>query len=154
MGIMAGSKSSLYDEDFLRWTEENAALLRSGNVGEADLDHIAEELEDMGKSERREMVSRVRSVLMHLLKLELSKGRSPRAVRSWEATLRTQRIELAALLKDNPSLDPKVGDAITDVYSDAVELAAGEAWLPVGAFPVVSPYNAEQVTSREFLPGR
>ncbi len=40
----------MYDEDFLRWTEENAALLRSGNVGDADLDHIAEELEDMGRA--------------------------------------------------------------------------------------------------------
>ena len=66
MDIMSASKSSLYDEDFLRWTEENAALLRSGNIGAADLGHIAEELEDMGKSQRRELESRVRTVLMHL----------------------------------------------------------------------------------------
>jgi len=77
---VAGTKSSLYDEDFLRWTEENAALLRSGNVGEADLDHIAEELEDMGKSERREMESRVRVVLVHLLKLEFLKDPLPQVL--------------------------------------------------------------------------
>jgi hypothetical protein len=154
MSIMSGIKSSLYDEDFLRWTEENAALLRSGNVGDADLGHIAEELEDMGKSQRRELESRVRIVLMHLLKLEFSKVRAPRSVRSWEATLRTQRIELAALLKDNPSLNPKVRDAIAEVYSDALDLAAGETGLPITAFPAASPYNADQVKSREFEPKR
>lgn len=154
MDTMAGTKSSLYDEDFLRWTEENAALLRSGNVGEADLGHIAEELEDMGKSERREMESRVRTVLMHLLKLEFSRARPARSLRSWEATLRTQRIDLAALLKDNPSLAAKVDEAIPRVYEDAVELAAGETGLPVAAFPASSPYSAEQVRSREFLPRR
>lgn len=93
-------------------------------------------------------------VLMHLLKLGFSRARSARSLRSWEAQPRTQRIELAALLKDNPSLSPKVGDAITDVYGDAVELAAGETGLQVGAFPAVCPYDAEQVRSREFLPGR
>jgi len=58
MGVMAGTKSSLYDRDLSRWAEENAALLRAGNVGAADLGGIAEELEDMGKSQRREMRSR------------------------------------------------------------------------------------------------
>jgi hypothetical protein len=154
MDIMSASKSSLYDEDFLRWTEENAALLRSGNSGEADLAHIAEELEDMGKSQRRELESRVRTVLMHLLKLEFSKTRSKRSERSWEATLRTQRIELAALLKDNPSLNPKVDEAIAAVYDDALELAAGETGLPVSAFPRSSPYNADRVRSRDFVPKR
>ena len=154
MGIMAGSKSSLYDEDFLRWSEENAALLRSGNIGDADLEHIAEELQGLASDQRRELESRFRVVLMHLLKLEFSTTRSKRSERSWEATLRTQRIELAALLKDNPSLNPKVDDAIAAAYGDAVELAAGETELPVTVFPVKSPYDAEQVKSREFLPGR
>ena len=154
MDIMAGIKSSLYDQDFLRWTEENAALLRSGNVGEADLDHIAEEIEDMGKSQRREMRSRVRTVLMHLLKLEFSTVRSDRSVRSWSATLRTQRVELADLLEENPSLAPKVRVAIAEVYDDALDLAAAETGLPLTAFPASSPYNADQVKSRDFLPKR
>jgi hypothetical protein len=64
-----------------------------------------------------------------------------------------QRIDLAALRKDNPSLAPRVGEAITQVYGDALELAAGETGLPVAAFPASSPYSAEQVRSREFLPG-
>jgi hypothetical protein len=128
--------------------------LRSGNVGEADLDHIAEEIEDMGKSQRRELESRVRTVLMHLLKLEFLPTRSNRSVRSWEATLRTQRIELAALLKGNPSLVPKVCVAIAEVYDDALDLAAGETGLPLTAFPASSPYNADQVNSRDFLPKR
>jgi hypothetical protein len=91
---------------------------------------------------------------MHLLELEFSKIRSPRSIRSWEATLRIQRIELAALLKDNPSLNPKVRDAIAEVYSDALELAAGETGLPITAFPAASPYNADRVKSREFVPAR
>ena len=152
MGIMSASKSSLYDQDFSRWAEENAALLRSGDVCNADLCHIAEELEDIGKGQRRELDSRVRVVLMHLLILEYSTVRSPRSVRSWEAAVRTQRVELAALLKDNPSLNPKVDDAIVETYGDARDLAAGETGLALTAFPASSPYGADQVKSRDFLP--
>ena len=75
-------------------------------------------------------------------------------MRSWEATLRTQRIELAAILKGNPSLVPKVCVAIAEVYDDALDLAAGETGLPLTAFPASSPYNADQVKSRDFLPKR
>ena len=108
----------------------------------------------MGKSQRREMRSRVRTVLMHLLKLEFSTVRSDRSVRSWSATLRTQRVELADLLEENPSLAPKVRVAIAEVYDDALDLAAAETGLPLTAFPASSPYNADQVKSRDFLPKR
>ena len=62
------SNHPLYDQDFYAWTNEQAALLRAGRLSEADVEHIAEEIENMGKSEKRELVSRLRVLLLHLLK--------------------------------------------------------------------------------------
>src|SRR5437667_12022577 len=86
----------LYERDFLEWTAQNAALLRSGRFAEADVGHIAEEIEDMGISERREIESRMRVLLSHLLKW---KFQPTRRGRSWKATIRLQRPELLRLLK-------------------------------------------------------
>jgi hypothetical protein len=65
----------LYDRDFFEWTQCNAALLRAGQFDQADIQHIAEELEDMGKSERRRLESRLEVLLQHLLKWQIQPNR-------------------------------------------------------------------------------
>jgi len=62
-----------YEQDFYAWSEEQAALLRAGRAAEADLDNIVEEIESMGKSERRELISRLTVLLLHLLKWRLQR---------------------------------------------------------------------------------
>src|SRR5947208_12657968 len=93
--------ADLYDKDFAEWTRHNAELLRSGRVTEADLEHIAEEIEDMGKRERRELLSRLTVLIVHMLKWNVQPDRRSR---SWEGTIRVQRKDLAKLLSQNPSL--------------------------------------------------
>ena len=85
-------KSTLYDRDFFAWSNEQAALLRAGKLGEADIGHIAEEIESMGKTEKRELISRLTILLLHLLKWRFQAAkRAP----SWEASVRVQRNRLA-----------------------------------------------------------
>src|SRR5207244_13416113 len=89
----------LYETDFVRWAERNAELLRSGNSTEADLAHIAEEIEDLGKNWRRALESRLTQLLLHLLKLRCQpEYRGLRAVvRGWRASIVRQRIEIGRL---------------------------------------------------------
>jgi hypothetical protein len=108
----------------------------------------------MGRSQRRELRSRIRVVLMHLLKLQFSPSPSESSLRSWGATLDTQRIELADLLDENPSLAAKVGPVIEEVYSNAVRLAVKETGLAAEIFPARVPYDQNQVKDPNFLPTR
>ncbi len=67
-------RSALYDRDFFAWANEQAALLREGKLEEADLESIAEEIESMGKTEKRELISRLTVLLLHLLKWRYQGG--------------------------------------------------------------------------------
>jgi hypothetical protein len=97
----AMSAAELYDLDFYEWTVRNATLLRAGRVSEADLEHIAEEIEDMGKRERRELLSRLGALFAHMLKWQVQPERRSR---SWTSTINLQRRELKKLLDEMPSL--------------------------------------------------
>ncbi|GAA0587407.1 DUF29 domain-containing protein [Caenispirillum bisanense] len=143
------SKSALYDQDFYAWANEQAALLRAGKLAAADIEHIAEEIESMGKAEKRELVNRLTVLLLHLLKWQFQPVRRSN---SWRATIRVQRLELARHLRDNPSLKPKVPEAIADAHVTAVIQAADETGLPESAFPATCPWSFEQVMDAEFWP--
>jgi hypothetical protein len=101
------SPADLYDRDFYEWTVRNAELLRSGRATEADLEHIAEEIEDMGKREQRELYSRLKVLIAHLLKWQVQPDRRGS---SWESTILVQRRDLKRLLAQNPSLKPHLAE--------------------------------------------
>ena len=144
------AKLSLYEEDFVRWTARNAELLRSGRLEEADVQHIAEELEDMGKGQRRALEGRFTILLLHLLKWQVQ---PERRTSSWRATIVGQRIAIAKILREAPSLENHSSEVLDEVYRDAIELAVAETELPPERFPVNLPYTIEQLLDREFLPG-
>ena len=142
-------KSALYDEDFYAWSNQQAALLRSGQSGLADLERIAEEIESMGKTELRELTSRLKVLLLHLLKWQYQpKGRSS----SWQASIRVQRYDIRVHMKANPSLKAKVAEAITDAYYTAVIEAGEETNLPETTFPDSCPYAFDQIMDEAFWP--
>ena len=140
------SPAELYEIDFYEWTQRNAALLRSGNVSEADLAHVAEEIQEMGKRERRALLSRAAVLIAHLLKWHIQPERRSR---SWEATIRIQRRDLAKLLADMPSLQSV---RFEEVYRDGVLLAVSETNLPKEGFPSKAPFEIDQLLDEEFLP--
>jgi hypothetical protein len=101
--------SDLYDTDIVIWSERQAALLRRMAAGErvndqVDWENVAEEIEALGVSDRRELRNRVRTILVHLLKLEVSPAAEPRP--GWRETVREQRRQLRTLLDESPSLRP------------------------------------------------
>lgn len=139
-----------YDADFFEWTQHTAALLRAGRVAEVDLEHLAEEVEDMGKRDRREVDSRVTVLLTHLLKwLKQPEHRS----RSWQSTILTQRDELERVLQDSPSLRPRVGTELARTYAIAVRRAARQTGVFPHLFPSQCSWTPEQILDPDFLPG-
>ena len=140
---------SNYDSDFYAWANEQAALLRAGRLGQADIEHIAQEIESMGRTEKRELVGRLRVLLLHLLKWRFQPtGRGS----SWKASIRVQRLDLAEHLKDNPSLKTIVPQAIATAFEGAIIEAADETKLPEFAFPAVCPWSFDQLMDARFWP--
>ncbi|HJS87906.1 MAG TPA: DUF29 domain-containing protein [Acetobacteraceae bacterium] len=143
------SNAGTYESDFHAWTTEQARLLRAGRVSEADLANIAEELESMGRSERRELVSRLGVLLAYLLKWRCQPGLRGN---SWRLTIREQRRKLDRHLRDNPSLRANLDAAMDDAYGDALLEAQRETGLPEAAFPERCPWTHEQIMAEGFFP--
>jgi hypothetical protein len=139
----------LYEKDFYAWANEQAALLRAGNLSAADLANIAEEIESMGKREKRELVNRLGVILLHLLKWQFQPGLQSH---SWRTTIHTQRRDAADHLADNPSLKSQIHAIVIRAYDKAIDDAALETGLPVKTFPSECPWTWEQIMSKDFLP--
>ena len=141
--------SATYDTDFYAWANEQAALLRSGKLAEADIQHIAEEIESMGRTEKRELVNRLAVLLAHLLKWRFQPNLRGR---SWRLTIREQRDEVADHMADNPSLTSKLDEAMTTAYRKAVITAAKETAFDEDDFPAVCPWSFELAMKADFWP--
>jgi hypothetical protein len=147
---MPDPTASLYDQDFYAWANEQAALLRAGKLSAADIEHIAEEIESMGKTEKRELVNRLTVLLLHLLKWEYQPGLRGN---SWRLTIREQRIRLKNHLTDNPSLKAVLAEAIGQAHEVAVIEAERETGLSEATFPAVCPWAFDEIMSADFWPG-
>ncbi len=141
--------SNAYETDFYAWAMEQATLLRTGRFAAADMANIAEEIESMGRGEKRELVNRLTILLLHLLKWQFQPGfRSP----SWSSSIREQRIRLRSHLNDNPSLKARLGESFAEAYELAVIGAARETGLPESDFPNTAPYRFEEAADDAFWP--
>ena len=142
--------ATLYDLDFYTWTQRQAELLRIEEWEQLDWQHIAEEIESLGKKDKRQVQSRLAILIMHLLKWQYQpEKRSP----SWRKTIKEQRFRLALVLNDSPSLKSNINEFIALVYPHAVESAADETRLARKTFPATCPYSSEQLLDPSFLPG-
>ncbi len=139
-----------YEKDIVAWASEQAALLRAGKLSAIDIEHIAEEIEDVGKSEKRELASRMAVLLAHLLKWQHQPARRGS---SWTSTIKVQRKALARALRATPSLSASLSDSdwLEGTWDDAVGKAIEETGLD--DFPENCPWSMDQVLSVEFLPG-
>lgn len=140
-----------YEQDIVVWANEQAALLRAGKLSAIDIEHIAEEIEDVGRSEQRELASRMAVLLAHLLKWQFQPERRGS---SWQTTLRIQRDAIERRLRKTPSLRPMLKDAdwISDMWGDARQTAADEMGIGVSILPETCPWPMETVLSHEFHP--
>lgn len=141
-----------YEMDFYAWTQQQAALLREDRFSELDVKNLIEEIESLGRSEKRELESRLKVLLMHLLKWQFQADQREWHGRSWLATIRNQRTELRKLIRDNPSLTGPMEAAFIEAYQDARYEAEAETGLPISAFPESSPYTIEQILDSLWMP--
>jgi hypothetical protein len=138
-----------YEDDVVEWANEQARLLRAGRFDLIDIEHIADEVEDVGKSEQRELASRMSVLLAHLLKWQYQPERQGN---SWRSTIRVQRNRVNRALSLTPSLKAKLSDADWwgDIWDDAFSKAAEETGL--GGFPRTCPWTLDEILAEDWLP--
>ena len=142
-------KNSLYETDYYAWSNQQAALLRAGQLSDADVENIAEEIESMGKSEKRELVSRLQVLLLHLLKWQFQPNLQGA---SWRASVVTQRYRIEDHLTDNPSLRSQLPEIVSRAYRGAVSDATLETGLLEKTFPASCPWTFSQMSDTAFWP--
>jgi hypothetical protein len=144
--------ANLHERDFYAWTQQQSTLLRTGDFSKVDLKNLIDEVESMGASERKELISRLEVLLAHLLKWQFQPKRRGR---SWELTIQEQRSRLLDLLDENPSLgNPETLQAsLAKAYKYGVIAAQRETRLSSGVFPRDCPYALENVLDNGFYPG-
>jgi len=141
--------STAYETDVIAWANEQAALLRAGRFSALDIEHIADEVEDVGKSEQRELESRMSILLAHLLKWQ---SQPERRGASWRITIDGQRKRVGRRLSKTPSLKADLGDGEwwQIVWADAVNQAYDQTGIK--DLPPNCPWSAEQILDADFLP--
>jgi hypothetical protein len=143
-------RGAAYDEDFVLWTQNQAALIRAGRFELVDRENLAEEIESLGVSDRRELCSRLEVLLMHLLKWQFQPVHRSR---SWRSTIRSQRGRIERVLKQSPSLRREMAELSFEEYARAREAASAETGFALEMFPESLPYSAEQILDETFFPG-
>jgi hypothetical protein len=143
--------STDYERDVVAWAAEQAGLLRAGRFDALDIAHIAEEIEDVGKSEQRELASRMTVLLIHLLKWQLQ---AQRRGSSWEATIRHQRERIARRLERTPSLKASLSDPDWwgDAWGDARLETAQETGIGFDTLPADCPWTTAEVLDSNHWP--
>ena len=148
--VLKERETRLYDQDFNLWLDEQVTFLRQGRVNELDLENLAEEVESIGRSDKREIYNRLTVLMTHLLKVQFQPDKR---TRSWRSTIREQRRQLRLVFQDSPSLEkayvPNMFDAI---YQDARQEASEETRLGLETFPAICPYSLEQILDEGFVP--
>ena len=139
----------LYDDDYYLWLRQTAKLISQGEFSEVDTVNLVEEIEDMGKREKRAVESNLTVLLAHLLKY---KYQPQKRSNSWTGTIIEHRRRIKKAFRDSPSLKQYFYDIFEATYQDAIRAAVGETGLDVKTFPQSSPFSQDEVMNDDFYP--
>jgi hypothetical protein len=143
------SRKNLYETDFLQWIEMTVAQLKAQDYANIDWENLIDEIETMGRSERRSLKSNLVVILMHLLKWQYQPERRSS---SWKGSIAEHRRRIRNELKDSPSLKSYLEESFEECYADAVEQAIAETDLPAETFPRSCPYTISATLDSSYLP--
>jgi hypothetical protein len=146
---VAEDRRSLYERDFYLWLEQQAALLREGRLDQLDVANLLEEIEAMGRKDRKAIKSNLVVLLTHLLQHQFQPDQRSS---SWNASIVEHRQRLRDDFEESPSLRPYAAEVFARAYADARERASAETALPPRTFPKASPYTLDQALDPRFLP--
>ncbi|MBC6432878.1 DUF29 domain-containing protein [Nostoc sp. HG1] len=147
------TNQTLYDEDYYLWLRTTINQLRAGQFLSVDLDNLIEELEDMGRSQKRAIGSLLIKLIEHLLKLKCWDQERESNQGHWKGEIRTFRREIKKALKDSPSLKPYILEIFDECYQDARKEASDRSQLPIDTFPVALLGSLEQILDENWFPG-
>jgi hypothetical protein len=142
------TQNNLYEKDFYLWTQITAEQLKKNKFTEIDLTNLIEEIESMGRSEKRELKSRLIVLLMHLLKWHYQPEKRSE---SWRSTITEQRICIEGLLEDSPSLKPLLSEVFEDCYQKARLKASDETGIKLNFLPKESPFSLAESLASSYL---
>lgn len=144
--------STLYDTDFSLWIQHTVEALKQQDWDRVDWDNLIEEVESMGRSEKRELKSRLLVILEHLLKLMFWESEKPQNTRGWRNTVIEQRNQVDLILEDSPSLKPWLAESFVESYAKARQQTLQKYGLPGDLFPTQPPFSLEDVLNADWLP--
>jgi hypothetical protein len=142
----------LYDQDLHLWLVKTAALLKKKRFEELDLENLIEEIESMGKRERRELANRLTTIIEHLLKLTYWTEVKEENARGWRVTIVEQRRQIIRLLADSPSLKPWLEEIFLECYEAARRDTIKANYLPENIFPLQPFVTVEELLNLDYLP--
>ena len=138
-----------FKNDYAGWLQESARVLREGRLSELNLESVAEELEAMGRSQKRELISRFAVLIAHLLKWQYQPEKRSK---SWARTIRIQRLDIGELLEESPSLRHQMEEKIDRAYEKGRVFAESETGIDFHRFPESCPYSMGQLLDEQFFP--
>jgi len=142
----APKETLLHEKDFFKWTRKQAACLKKQEFSNLDIENLIEEIESLGRSERRTLESYLEVMLMHMLKV---KSQPQRHSKSWDLSIKNSRQKFKKVLKQSPSLKSKFAEILKDAYASARLDAALETGLDEKVFPINCPWTMDQILSEE-----
>jgi hypothetical protein len=134
------------------WIQTTVKLLSEGKLEELDIENLIEEIDSMGRREKKELKTRLIVLIEHLLKLQYWTKEKNYNARGWRNTVVEQRRQIAYSLADSPSLKSILNDVFLECYQDARNDTLRKYQLPSELFPEDSPFSLLEVLDADFLP--
>lgn len=150
--MLTETTKKLYEQDFYLWIQTTVKLLSEGNLEQLDIENLIEEIDSMGRREKKELKTRLIVLIEHLLKLQYWTEEKDYNARGWRNTVVEQRRQIAYSLADSPSLKSILNDVFLECYQDARNDTLRKYELPSELFPEDSPFSLLDVLNADFLP--
>jgi Domain of unknown function DUF29 len=147
--MVLSSSNVAYAKDFNLWIENTIGLLKAKDFAALDIENLIDELESMSKRDKREILSRLDVILMHLLKWQYQPSKRSA---SWESSIQNNRKEIWRVIEDSPSLGDYPSCVLEKAYQSARKDAARETRLPLETFPIHCPFTSEEALDEAFWP--
>ncbi|TAE59818.1 MAG: DUF29 domain-containing protein [Nostocales cyanobacterium] len=150
--LTVDNNKKLYDQDFYLWIQTTVQQLKERNLEQLDIENLIEEIDSMGRSEKRELKTRLVVLIEHLLKLQYWTQEKDYNARGWRKTVVEQRRQIAYTLADSPSLKAILNDVFLDCYQDARKDTINKYQLSSKLFPQEPPFTLTEVLNTDFIP--
>lgn len=150
--MLTTNNKALYEQDFYLWIQITVKLLEEGKLEQLDIDNLIEEVDSMGRREKKELKTRLIVLIEHLLKLQFWTEEKDYNGRGWRNTVVEQRRQIIYTLADSPSLKSILNELFLDYYADARNDTLRKYQLSAELFPEQPPFSLEQVLNADFIP--